>query len=266
MSFKEVILPVPGKYNSKYVCDVNEAILSGREEGFDVAFKDSDDVNHIYIYYKPPYGFYKGLDLVFEMILNKKNGGELRSYEMAGFEYHYPITFPYVRCITPIFHPNISAETGNICVDILKSLNAWKSAITISAVMRCILVLFDTPNPDSSYNDTAGRLYVKCEKEYKQMIAGDASRYSIHELDQFRDAAFANYIKEVKRQPRFDVRSYAKYFPQLRGETHPESYYEEARQIYEKLKPKKMVDEDSKEEETPEEKKKRLMAKFAKKK
>mmetsp|Transcript_10964 Transcript_10964/g.45589 ORF Transcript_10964/g.45589 Transcript_10964/m.45589 type:complete len:161 (-) Transcript_10964:212-694(-) len=68
----------------------------------------------------------------------------------------YPLSPPHIRFVTKIFHPNVHAKTGEICLDILKT--AWSPAWTLSSTCRAILLLLSHPEPDSPLNCDAGNL------------------------------------------------------------------------------------------------------------
>lgn len=72
----------------------------------------------------------------------------------------YPIAPPTIRFdkSTPISHPNINFETGEICLDILKSDN-WSPAWNLEHLIVAILMLIDDPEPDSPYNIDLANLY-----------------------------------------------------------------------------------------------------------
>ncbi|EDO08552.1 putative ubiquitin-conjugating enzyme peroxin-4 [Babesia bovis T2Bo] len=69
---------------------------------------------------------------------------------------NYPINPPAVKFITKCFHPNINFETGELCMDILKS--NWSPAWTLQYLCKGITYILDDPNADSPLNCDAGNL------------------------------------------------------------------------------------------------------------
>ncbi|EGV64325.1 ubiquitin-conjugating enzyme [Yamadazyma tenuis] len=72
----------------------------------------------------------------------------------------YPIVPPKISFsgATPIFHPNINVDTGEICLDILKS-ESWTPAWNLEHLVVAILVLIDDPEPDSPLNIDSANLF-----------------------------------------------------------------------------------------------------------
>lgn len=68
----------------------------------------------------------------------------------------YPMLPPSAKFITKVFHPNVHFNTGDVCLDILKS--RWSPAWTLSSVCRAVLNLLAEPESDSPFNCDAGNL------------------------------------------------------------------------------------------------------------
>ena len=82
-------------------------------------------------------------------------------YEGGVFEIHikcpnnYPLVPPKVSFTTPIFHPNVLFNTGEICLDILKP-DAWTPAWTLMSMCRAVTALLSHPEADSPLNCDCG--------------------------------------------------------------------------------------------------------------
>jgi ubiquitin-protein ligase len=85
----------------------------------------------------------------------------------VNFTSKYPFEPPEVVFLTKIYHPNISFQSGSICVDILKSPN-WSPALSFHKVLLSIQSLLTDANPDSPLNADAASLYRRDRKEYKK--------------------------------------------------------------------------------------------------
>ena len=58
----------------------------------------------------------------------------------------YPFAPPKVTFNTRLWHPNVSSQTGAICLDILK--DQWSPAMTIRTVLLSLQALLCAPEPD----------------------------------------------------------------------------------------------------------------------
>lgn len=69
----------------------------------------------------------------------------------------YPYNPPKIQFETKIWHPNISSQTGAICLDILK--NEWSPALTIRTALLSIQALLSAPEPDDPQDAEVARMY-----------------------------------------------------------------------------------------------------------
>nr|XP_043606555.1 ubiquitin-conjugating enzyme E2 27-like isoform X1 [Erigeron canadensis] len=58
----------------------------------------------------------------------------------------YPFVPPNMRFTTKVWHPNISSQTGAICLDILK--NDWSPALNLKTALISLQALLSTPEPN----------------------------------------------------------------------------------------------------------------------
>lgn len=72
------------------------------------------------------------------------------------FKNDYPFSSPEIRSTHVIFHPNISLNTGELC---LKVLSDWSIRTTMIDVINDIKQLLSYPNPDNPVCPEIGKLY-----------------------------------------------------------------------------------------------------------
>lgn len=69
----------------------------------------------------------------------------------------YPYKPPKMRFETKIWHPNVSSQTGAICLDILK--NEWSPALTIRTALLSLQALLCSPEPDDPQDAVVANQY-----------------------------------------------------------------------------------------------------------
>ncbi|KAK0657226.1 ubiquitin-conjugating enzyme/RWD-like protein [Cercophora newfieldiana] len=62
----------------------------------------------------------------------------------------YPLQPPQMVFATPIVHPNVALQTGEICLDLLK--DAWTPAYSVLECVRAVRTLLSYPEVDSPLN------------------------------------------------------------------------------------------------------------------
>ncbi|OMJ65620.1 hypothetical protein SteCoe_37892 [Stentor coeruleus] len=69
----------------------------------------------------------------------------------------YPYKPPKMKFDTKIWHPNISSQTGAICLDILK--DEWSPALTIRTALLSLQALLCNPEPDDPQDAVVASQY-----------------------------------------------------------------------------------------------------------
>lgn len=91
---------------------------------------------------------------------------------------NYPVKPPRIKFerSTPICHPNINIESGEICLDILKS-EGWSPAWNLQYLVVAILMLLDNPEPDSPLNIDLANLYRFDKTAFESVVQYNIWKY-----------------------------------------------------------------------------------------
>jgi hypothetical protein len=74
--------------------------------------------------------------------------------------------WPDVQLLMQVWHPNISSQTGAICLDILK--DAWSPALGIKTALISLQLLLQCPAPDDPQDAQVAQQYLNDPKEYRK--------------------------------------------------------------------------------------------------
>ncbi|ETO33534.1 Ubiquitin-conjugating enzyme family protein [Reticulomyxa filosa] len=88
----------------------------------------------------------------------------------------YPFAPPKCTFNTRVWHPNISSQTGAICLDILK--DQWSPAMTIRTVLLSLQALLCTPEPDDPQDAQVAKQYKTSPKEFAKQAAEWTQKYA----------------------------------------------------------------------------------------
>ena len=78
----------------------------------------------------------------------------------------YPYKPPKMKFETKIWHPNISSQTGAICLDILK--DEWSPALTIRTALLSLQALLCSPEPDDPQDAVVASQYKNNRELFNQ--------------------------------------------------------------------------------------------------
>merc|ERR550537_1573995 len=78
----------------------------------------------------------------------------------------YPYNPPKMKFDTKIWHPNISSQTGAICLDVLGK--EWSPALTIRTALLSIQALLSAPEPSDPQDAQVAEMYKTNPEEFKR--------------------------------------------------------------------------------------------------
>ncbi|KAI9143599.1 ubiquitin-conjugating enzyme/RWD-like protein [Paraphysoderma sedebokerense] len=78
----------------------------------------------------------------------------------------YPFQPFKMKFITPVYHPNVSSQTGAICLDILK--NEWSPVLTLKTTLLSIAALLESPEPDDPQDAVVAAHFKKDPEDFKK--------------------------------------------------------------------------------------------------
>jgi len=88
----------------------------------------------------------------------------------------YPFAPPKVTFNTRLWHPNVSSQTGAICLDILK--DQWSPAMTIRTVLLSLQALLCAAEPDDPQDAQVAQQYKKDRKAFDKQAAEWTKKYA----------------------------------------------------------------------------------------
>ncbi|KAJ6070277.1 hypothetical protein N7467_011596 [Penicillium canescens] len=88
----------------------------------------------------------------------------------------YPFRPPAMKFETKVWHPNVSSQTGAICLDTLSS--AWSPVLTIKSALLSLQSLLSTPEPKDPQDAEVANMLLKTPKEFERVAREWAVLYA----------------------------------------------------------------------------------------
>lgn len=110
------------------------------------------------------------------------NGPSDSVYESGKFQIDikipdkYPYVPPKMQFDTKIWHPNVSSQTGAICLDILK--DEWSPALSIRTALLSIQALMCSPEPDNPQDAVVASQYKEKRAEFDKTAKQWTTEYA----------------------------------------------------------------------------------------
>ncbi|KAL7624800.1 Ubiquitin-conjugating enzyme E2 1 [Parahypoxylon ruwenzoriense] len=78
----------------------------------------------------------------------------------------YPFRPPTMKFDTKVWHPNISSQTGAICLDTLSS--AWSPVLTIKSTLLSLQGLFESPEPKDPQDAEVAKMMISDREAFNK--------------------------------------------------------------------------------------------------
>merc|ERR1719480_349640 len=97
----------------------------------------------------------------------------------------YPFCPPKMKFATKVWHPNISSQTGAICLDILK--DEWSPALTIRTALLSLQALLSTPEPDDPQDAEVATQYKQDRSSFTKNATAWTKQYAVEKPKDFSE-------------------------------------------------------------------------------
>ncbi|KAI5286535.1 hypothetical protein KEM54_006696 [Ascosphaera aggregata] len=88
----------------------------------------------------------------------------------------YPFKPPLMRFITRIWHPNVSSQTGTICLDTLGK--AWSPILTLKSALISLQSLLSTPEPRDPQDAEVAKMLLESPERYERVARSWTAKYA----------------------------------------------------------------------------------------
>ena len=88
----------------------------------------------------------------------------------------YPFKPPNMKFATRLWHPNVSSQTGAICLDTLGS--AWSPVLTIKSALLSLQSLLESPEPKDPQDAEVARMMMNHPEQFERQAREWAFKYA----------------------------------------------------------------------------------------
>ena len=136
-------------------------LIKGEAESGVVATPINDNIMHLTGTLKGPDGTpYDGGTFIVDIMIPQQ----------------YPFEPPKMKFTTKVWHPNISSQTGAICLDILK--DKWSPALTIKTALLSLQALLSAPEPDDPQDAQVAGMYKSDRPKFNETASQWTAMYA----------------------------------------------------------------------------------------
>ncbi|XP_033126322.1 NEDD8-conjugating enzyme UBE2F-like [Anneissia japonica] len=133
----------------------------------EVEFENVDSLHHFELAICPEEGYWRGGRFVFYIEVPEE----------------YNIVPPKVKCLTRLYHPNITEEGGSICLSLLREHSVdgtgWAPTRRLKDVVWGLSSLFlDLVDFDDPLNSSAADLYLRDKKAFEEKVLDYVEHYA----------------------------------------------------------------------------------------
>ena len=88
----------------------------------------------------------------------------------------YPFEPPKMKFLTKVWHPNVSSQSGAICLDVLK--DQWTPALTIKTALLSVQALLAAAEPDDPQDAVVAKMYVSNRAQFDAQAKEWTEKYA----------------------------------------------------------------------------------------
>ncbi|KAH3670687.1 hypothetical protein OGAPHI_001202 [Ogataea philodendri] len=118
----------------------------------------------------------------------------------------YPFKPPLMKFDTKIYHPNISSQTGAICLDILK--DAWTPILTLKSSLISLQSLLQSPEPTDPQDAQVAKVYMSDPKKFAETAASWTKIYAPNDNYQPSKTNYDEFVQQSKVQDQDECAKY----------------------------------------------------------